>query len=496
MRPVRDARGSPAVRTRDGRRGGVRAPEGAAAAAVCTAAGRPGGLGRGDRTGSRKEAGRPVPDVRRAGRWGPCPPLVAVGCPRLPAATHCFGRSCSPTFAATRSTPSNMVTRPARSWRGFAEAVEGAVIRHRGRLIELRGDEALVVFESAREALQAAIASRRAVQASDLARGVGRWARRRRGGTRRCGYRGGALNMAARLCSLAGPGDSARHRKRHPPGAQGRGHPLPGGQGGTAEGHRPPVRVVEVVPHQRGDALSRRLRRRTHGRRWIPLAGIAAAIVQEWPCCSSSRWRRQNRLLVPAQALSCWTSRPASRLGSYPLGDRSTGVPRVLRRSHVGDELHSRCPMSRSIPQTGRVLTQFAPPSGSHDTTTYQPYAVEGTSLWTGSGHDLVRMDTDLGKEVDRFTWTGSPAAPAWLRVSPRRRLVWVGRDAGIGQIVAFDPATGKLRHRFNGVRITWTSPTPRDSSGQPTSVELSLIDPARTPSRRWRASRRPASTS
>ncbi len=40
----------------------------------------------------------------------------------------------------------------------FAELVGEAVAAHEGRVIELRGDEALVAFDSARQALQAALA--------------------------------------------------------------------------------------------------------------------------------------------------------------------------------------------------------------------------------------------------------------------------------------------------------------------------------------------------
>ena len=31
------------------------------------------------------------------------------------------------------------------------------------------------------------------------------------------------------------------------------------------------------------------------------------------------------------------------------------------------------------------------------------PYAVDGNTLWTTVGHDLVEMDIERGREVDRF---------------------------------------------------------------------------------------------
>jgi len=81
-----------------------------------------------------------------------------------------------------------------------------------GSLVELRGDEALAVFDSARQALRGAadlqerfVGETVADPSLPLAVGIGLDA----GEAVRVdgGYRGGALNLAARLCSLAGPGE-------------------------------------------------------------------------------------------------------------------------------------------------------------------------------------------------------------------------------------------------------------------------------------------------
>jgi class 3 adenylate cyclase len=95
----------------------------------------------------------------------------------------------------------------------FAELVGDAVAAHDGRVIELRGDEALVVFDSARQALQAALAVQEAVADRELARGVGIGIDAGEAVPVGKGYRGGALNMAARLCSLAGPGEVLAARR-------------------------------------------------------------------------------------------------------------------------------------------------------------------------------------------------------------------------------------------------------------------------------------------
>ena len=78
--------------------------------------------------------------------------------------------------------------------------------------MELRGDEALAVFDSARQALRAASdLQERFVQETvadpslPLAVGIGLDAGE--AVPVDGGYRGGALNLAARLCSLAGPGE-------------------------------------------------------------------------------------------------------------------------------------------------------------------------------------------------------------------------------------------------------------------------------------------------
>jgi ABC-type transport system substrate-binding protein/class 3 adenylate cyclase/tRNA A-37 threonylcarbamoyl transferase component Bud32/streptogramin lyase len=168
----------------------------------------------------------------------------------------------------------------------FAELVRVAVGEHEGRLIELRGDEALVVFESARGALRAALAIQQQVQDAELARGVGIGLDAGEAVPVGAGYRGGALNMAARLCSLAEPGqviasEAVTHLARNVEGVR-----YLHGRIERLKGIEKPVRVVEVVTVQRGDAFRGRLRRYTHGRRWLApgaavvvLAAVAAGVI-------------------------------------------------------------------------------------------------------------------------------------------------------------------------------------------------------------------------
>jgi predicted ATPase/class 3 adenylate cyclase len=92
-----------------------------------------------------------------------------------------------------------------------ASATESAAARG-GRVIELRGDEALAVFPSARQALHAALdLQHRCAQEVEadpsLPLRVGIGLDSGEAVPMQGGYRGGALNLAARLCSIAGPGE-------------------------------------------------------------------------------------------------------------------------------------------------------------------------------------------------------------------------------------------------------------------------------------------------
>jgi ABC-type transport system substrate-binding protein/class 3 adenylate cyclase/streptogramin lyase len=111
---------------------------------------------------------------------------------------------------------------------GFAALVRRSVAQFDGTLVELRGDEALVAFSSAREALRAAVdLQRRAREETDegqaLPLGLGIGLDSGEAVPTEGGYRGGALNLAARLCSIAEPGqiyasEGVIHLARRVPG--------------------------------------------------------------------------------------------------------------------------------------------------------------------------------------------------------------------------------------------------------------------------------------
>jgi len=164
----------------------------------------------------------------------------------------------------------------------FADVVGTTVTGLNGDLIELRGDEALVVFASARQALRAAVeVQRRCREPGELGPvlplGVGIGldsgeAVPLEGG----GYRGGALNLAARLCSLAGPGEilaseGVVHLARHVDGLR-----FVPRRAERLKGIAERVRVVDVVPEEPLPPLPKPPAARRRSRARFVAAGIVA----------------------------------------------------------------------------------------------------------------------------------------------------------------------------------------------------------------------------
>jgi branched-chain amino acid transport system substrate-binding protein len=180
--------------------------------------------------------------------------------------------------------------------RRFAAIASDAVGARGGEVIELRGDEALCVFSSARAAVRGAVELQRRMREridgdAALPLGVGIGLDTGEAVRTAGGYRGRALNLAARLCSLAkggeilasetvahlaGRDDEAGYEPRQPMMMKGVGEP---------------VRFVEVVPKVElpppppsPPALKpRRARRRgvlLVGAGLLLAAGVALAAVQ------------------------------------------------------------------------------------------------------------------------------------------------------------------------------------------------------------------------
>jgi len=179
--------------------------------------------------------------------------------------------------------------RAARLAGRFAEVTRAVVQDHRGRVLELRGDEALVVFGSPRSAIRGAVAlQQRFVEETiadpSLPLTVGIGLDVGEAVPLEGGYRGGALNVAARLCSLARAGEVLASREIVHLATRIDG--LRFTERGQAElkGLDQPVHVVAVRSEDRdeAEAIAPFVRsappRRTPGWRWKAPA-LAVAIV-------------------------------------------------------------------------------------------------------------------------------------------------------------------------------------------------------------------------
>src|SRR6476646_5873758 len=137
----------------------------------------------------------------------------------------------------------------------FADLVREAVPEFEGELLELRGDEALCVFRSARQALRASVELQRRLRTGMdddpvFPIGVGMGLDAGEAVPTHGGYRGAALNLAARLCALAKPGEILASETVIGLASRVEGMRFLEGRSATLKGMARPVRYVVVEPQQ------------------------------------------------------------------------------------------------------------------------------------------------------------------------------------------------------------------------------------------------------
>ncbi len=164
----------------------------------------------------------------------------------------------------------------------FAELVAEVVTARDGRLLELRGDEALVVFVSARKALRAAVDLQARFVAAALPRGVGIGLDAGEAVPVDGGYRGTALNLAARLCGEAGAGETLASEAVIHLAAKLDGIAYVDAHAVKLKGYRESVRVVVVMPSERAKGHRIASGDGAHGgdrTRYAVLGGVAVGII-------------------------------------------------------------------------------------------------------------------------------------------------------------------------------------------------------------------------
>jgi ABC-type transport system substrate-binding protein/class 3 adenylate cyclase len=283
--------------------------------------------------------------------------------------------------------------------RDFAVLVRATVAEYNGSLIELRGDEALVAFSSARDALRAAVEVQRCARedtgkGAALPLGVGIGLDSGEAVPTEGGYRGGALNLAARLCSIARPGEilaseGVVHLARRVPG-------LSFGQPRTArlKGIEERVRAIPVVPD-------------------VPLPPLPA---MELPA--------RRRMGLPA-ALAAGAVFAIVGIGAVYALARGGEADTAIAANTAGVVDGSSGDVIAEVPVTGR-------PSG---------VAVGSDSVWVTDAVDdtVLRIDPARNLVVDRIEVGGEPQA-----VVVGDRSVWVanGQEGTVSEI---NPDKGRV---------------------------------------------------
>jgi hypothetical protein len=135
----------------------------------------------------------------------------------------------------------------------FAALARETVAGIGGEVVELRGDEALCVFPSARQSLRAAVAMQvrfrdRIDDEPVFPLGVGIGVAAGEAVQVEGGYRGGALNLAARLCSLASGGQILASETVTSLAGRLEGVRFVERRRTKVKGFEAPVRVIEVIP--------------------------------------------------------------------------------------------------------------------------------------------------------------------------------------------------------------------------------------------------------
>jgi YVTN family beta-propeller protein len=396
----------------------------------------------------------------------------------------------------------------------FADLVRETLSQVEGELLELRGDEALCVFESARTALAAAVDLQRRLRqesggGSALALGVGVGLDVGEAVSTEGGYRGRALNTAARLCSLAKPGEILASETVVALAGRDERFTFAPRRAARVKGIDAPVRFVEVVPDPplpplrlapRAGAGARRIRPALVVRSLAALfliAGVALAAVLLWPGGDGSGAVPANSLavidpatnkvswhvavgegptLVSVAAGRAWLLNRAQTISLVDVEARSlvktfgvpatpAGIAAAPDGLWVGDSVKASA--LKLAADTTRVLEEIdAPPlkvqsfregdsARNHEGPFIDggPMVLARGALWFLSGDTtLSRIEPRTGQVEARIRYKGfAGVGPAF--VAADSEAVWV---YGGGALTRIDPESNEI---VSSVEITASGP-------------------------------------
>jgi branched-chain amino acid transport system substrate-binding protein len=345
----------------------------------------------------------------------------------------------------------------------FAELAREAVLASGGDVVELRGDEALCVFDSARQALRGAVGlqatfRRRSEDGSPvfpLAIGVGLDAGE--AVPIEGGYRGGALNTAARLCGLAAGGEILATETVVNLARRTEGMRFVERRPVRLKGLERPVRVIEVVPEPAlppvPDAPAPKRRRLTPVRLMVVGAIVVAAAVG---VAAFQMARDDGGSAFPGSGVDQLDPETGQLLAAVPLGSAPSTVAvgegaawvidaddRTVSRIDVTDPGDPRTFSTASTP------TAVAAGEGG-------VWVGNGDALQRGFTESVSRLDPESAIAVETIQLPRGRAALSGYSFSRRQiavtgKAVWaINPDGSVSRI---DPRTNRLVARVAGVR-------------------------------------------
>jgi YVTN family beta-propeller protein len=323
----------------------------------------------------------------------------------------------------------------------FAELAREIVLSCGGELIELRGDEALCVFNSARQALRAAVELQTSFRrrtddgpAFPLPIGIGLDAGE--AVPIEGGYRGGALNTAARLCSLAAPGqilatDTVVSLARRLEGIR-----FVPRRPVRLKGLEQPVRVFEVVPEAGLPPLPvvdlKKRPRVTRGRLALAATGgalLVAAMIA--------------LVLIRSSGPDILAGLEPNAIGV--IDPEAGGIASQLKLDSAPSAITAGGKYVWAASEADGTVSRFDP-----DLRTVQTLTLGGSaggiaygagSLWATNAEEraLVQINPNAGKEVQRITVGNGPGA-----VAVGKDAVWVANTID-GTLSRIDLAQGSV---------------------------------------------------
>ena len=340
----------------------------------------------------------------------------------------------------------------------FAEITAAVVSARGGKLVELRGDEALVVFPSTRQALRSALELQAAFTAAELPRGVGIGMDAGEAVRVGDGYRGSALNLAARLCALAGPGeviasDAVVHLASTVEGIR---YVSP--RTVRVKGFSEPVRAVRVIAATDPIPPSRRRRAVRVDRRRLALlaAGLVGAVGTGVTIFALGMERSDSR--QPSASAPAGSQIAAAAPFDGPglaFIDPQTGAP-------IGERLALGSAVEVDYVDGAFWVLAFGPTAlsrvdaESHTVLGSIPIAfspgswlVDGSTVWfTDYEEPLIhKLDAVSGRQVTEFRVSDDLVGLQGIALGAGS--LWVAvRDQPDG-LLRINPATGEVQHRY-----------------------------------------------